>query len=117
MEAPNTVGDWLNVALGIAGIISLAVTAFFYSRSEITKNTQFQLKELVDALEMRVGDLEKDKVEKSHEIRNQAHQIEELQRENTVLRSLVSGEVKIQELIVQSREYYEKLLAAIQSAP
>lgn len=75
----------------ILGLLGFAAFAFAYFKSDVTKKTVEQLKELAEALEMRVKTLESEK----EIILVSLHRLEE---ENTVLRSLLDGAAQNTEL-------------------
>lgn len=87
----------------IFGLVGVASFAFAYFKSDVTKKTVDQLKELAEALEMRVNALESEK-----EI--MLASIHRLESENEVLRSLVDGQQHSDELEARIESNHRELL-------
>jgi regulator of PEP synthase PpsR (kinase-PPPase family) len=77
--------------IGILGAVSLTVA---YLRSDVTRKTVGQLKELADALDMRVKALEEEK-------EALVERIGHLEEENEILRSLLDGSRGAEDLRAQ----------------
>lgn len=87
----------------VLGILGVASFVFAYVKSDITKKTVEQLKELADALEMRVKALEDEK-------EMMASKIEHLENENETLRSLLDGSENSQALQDRIDQNHRELL-------
>jgi cell shape-determining protein MreC len=75
----------------ILGIVGMASFAFAYFKSDVTKKTVDQLKDLAEALELRVNNLEAEREQ-------MLESIHKLEQENEVLRSLLDGQQHSDEL-------------------
>lgn len=86
--------------VGIAGVAAFIVA---YFKTDVTKKTVQQLKELAEALEMRVNALEEEKEEL-------ANRVNHLEEENNLLRSLLDGSQDTSELKNQMEKNHVEIL-------
>lgn len=95
--------SWLNdffILIGVAGAAAFIVA---YFKTDVTKKTVAQLKDLAEALDMRVKALEEEK-------ESLVDRINHLEEENTVLRSLLDGSQNADELKAQMEKNHLEIL-------
>lgn len=93
--------------LSIIGLVGIAAFVIAYFKSDVTKKTVAQLKELADALDMRVHALEQEKEEL-------VGRINHLEEENNVLRSLLDGSQDTSELRTQIERNHLEIITLFQ---
>lgn len=88
------------IFIGLAGAVSFVIA---YMKTDVTKKTVAQLKELSEALDMRVQALEQEK-------ESLVDRIGHLEDENEVLRSLLDGSQNNSELKAQIERNHIEIL-------
>lgn len=90
----------------VFGLVGLLAALWLYFRSQTQRTTVEQLSTLVDTLMKKVEIMEEEKAQ-------MATRLLHIEQENAVLRSIVTGEAKINELVVLQNEQHREVMHAI----